>query len=130
MTPLDVAQDDQLWARYLHWLSHFRVARDRTQALLAPSKWAALNAVPPADDPFTDLIPAPGELPLKQRMLVLGWTWPDRDFTDPHVFTTEICSELKSSRAEAALAQDMSLVVGGELDWNRALSAGSVENFA
>lgn len=115
MTPLDVAQDDQLWARYLRWLSHFCVARDRTQALLAPSKWNALEAATPADDPIAHLIPAPSELSLEQRMVVLGWTWPDRDFTDPDVFTNEICTAPKGSRAGAALAQDMSLVVGLEL---------------
>lgn len=125
MTPLDVAQDDQRWARHLHWLSHFQVARDRTQALLAPAKWPALDAVPPADDPFIDLLPAPRELPLERRMLVLGWTWPARDFNDPDVFTTEICSAPKSSCAGAALAQSMSEIVGGEL-LNRMLRIADV----
>ena len=113
--PLDVARDDQAWDRYLHWLSHFRVARDRTQALVEPSKWAALSAVPPADDTFTDLSPTPHDLPLERRMLVLGWTWPDRDLADPDVFRTEICSEPRGALAADARAADMSSVVGGEL---------------
>jgi hypothetical protein len=113
--PLDVAHDDQLWADYLHWLSHFRVARDRTQALLTPSKWPALESTTPVNEAISDRIPAPAALRLEQRMLVLGATWPDRDFIDPDVFATEICTEPSSPSERTALAQDMALVVGAEL---------------
>lgn len=114
MTPLDVAQDDEAWDRHLRWLRRFMVARDRTQALLAPSRWSALNAVSPADDPFTHLIPLPQALPLERRMLILGWTWPDRDLADSNVLMTEVYSEPQRAPSVDRAAH-MSSVVGGEL---------------